>query len=137
MRAGWELWEKVPFVGWSDLEAARLGVLLQRDFPLDAVDADPAPVDGVKALLRAARLPWREVAVGKQRIQARAGDLGFTAVPRDWLAELVEIDIEGRRARSICFETMTPADDVPGAVPRDPPARNVGYPELLISATSG
>src|SRR5262245_32945616 len=74
-RDGWELWEKTPFFRWNDLEAARLAVLLQREFPPGRVDSHATPVDGVKALLSGAGVAWREMTVGKTRMQARAGDL--------------------------------------------------------------
>src|SRR3954470_4089103 len=60
-RDGWELWEKTPFFRWNDLEASRLAVLLQHEFPAGPVDPKLAPVDGVKALLTGAGISWREM----------------------------------------------------------------------------
>jgi hypothetical protein len=134
-RDGWELWEKIPFFAWNDLEAARFAALLQREFPAVPIDTKATPVDGVKALLGGAGVSWREIKTGKLRMQARAGDLvplSWSGMDPAWLAEIVEITGAGPKARSICFEAMTP--DVACAVPEARTARNIGYPEFLISA---
>jgi hypothetical protein len=135
-RDGWELWEKIPFFGWSDLEAARFAALMQREFAGGAIDAGAKPVDGVKALLTSAKAPWREVIVDKTRSQGRAGDLvpwlSSNGIEPDWLAEIVEIRSSGRTARSICFETMAPEAKL--ALPDAGTAGNLGYPEFLIGA---
>jgi hypothetical protein len=136
--AGWELWEKIPFFEWNALEGARLAAILQRDLPQEGIDPDAEPVAGVKALLRAAAMPWREIEVGKQRMQARTGDLlpGLAAsLDPAWLAEIVEIDVGGRTSRSICFETMSPDGNVADALPDGTAGRNTGYPAFLIGQT--
>jgi hypothetical protein len=138
-RDGWELWEKIPFFAWNDLEAARFAVLLQCDCPAAAAGATATPVDGVKALLGAAGVSWHDVTISKARMQARAGDLvpAFASggVDPRWLAELVVFDGAGPTARSICFETMAPEASVAGSIPDAGKARHVGYPEFLIGAS--
>src|SRR5262249_46479663 len=90
VRDGWELWAKIPFFAWNDLEAARFAALLRRECPSGSIDAKAAPVDGVKALLGSVDVSWREITIGKTRMQARAADLApaFTAkgVEPSWLA---------------------------------------------------
>lgn len=138
-RDGWELWEKIPFFTWNALESARFAALLQRELPHGPAGANVTPIDGVKALLSGGGVAWREAAVGKTRMQARAGDLvpGWSSngVEPAWLAEIVEITGAGPTARSICFETMAPEEGIGGAVPGSTTALNQGYPEFLISAT--
>jgi hypothetical protein len=135
VRNGWELWEKIPFFRWNALEGARVAALMQREFPRGPLDAQAKPVDGVKALLEAAGVPWREVVLDKERMQARTGDLVPSLLSKEiepaWLAEIVLIKAGGRTARSICFETMAPETGV-GALPGAGAARNIGYPEFLI-----
>jgi hypothetical protein len=137
-RAGWELWEKTPFFGWNALEAARFSVLLQREFPRGAIDAGTTAVDGAKALLTGAGVTWREVTLGKTRMQARADELipspASTSIEPSWLAEMVEITGAGPTARSICFETMAPEAGVSDALPSARGAANIGYPAFLIRA---
>lgn len=138
-RDGWELWEKIPFFQWNDLEAARLASLLQREFAFESIDTKATPVDGVKALLTSAGESWREITLDKVRLQARAGDLvpdlATNGIDPAWLAEMAEISGAGPVARSICFETMAPETGVAGAIPDADRARNIGYPEWLIDAS--
>jgi hypothetical protein len=139
-RDNWELWEKIPFFVWNDLEAARLSALLQREFPAAAIDTKATPVEGVKALLGGAGVAWREMKIDKTRMQARAGDILaplWAGVDPAWLLELVTIDGAGATARSICFEAMGPNADVARALPDAGAARNIGYPEYLIRAMPG
>ena len=135
-RDGWELWEKIPFFAWNDLEAARFAALLRREFPAGSIDREATPVDGVKALLGAAGVSWRDVTISKARMQARAGDLvpafASSGVDPRWLAEFVVFDGAGPTARSICFETMAPEAGVAGSIPDAGKARRAGYPEFLI-----
>jgi len=137
-RDGWELWEKIPFFSWSDLEAARLAVLLERELPSAPIDPTAAPADGVKALLGRAQISWREVKIEKARMQARAGELvpafASSGVEPGWLAELVVFDGAGPTARSICFETMAPEASVARLIPEAGRASCAGYPEFLIDA---
>lgn len=136
VRDGWELWEKIPFFAWNDLEAARFAALLRRECPSGSIDAKAAPVDGVKALLGSVDVSWREITIGKTRMQARAADLApaFTAkgVEPSWLAEFAVIEGASATARSVCFEAMAPESGVAGALPDARAAKNVGYPEFLI-----
>lgn len=137
VRDGWELWEKVPFFTWNDLEAARLAALLRRDLPPGRIDARDTPVAGATALLDGINVAWREIRLAKTRMQARAGDLlpAFlsSAVDPDWIAEIVQFDTGDATARSICFEAMTPgARTLPASG-----GRPAGYPEFLISLTRG
>jgi hypothetical protein len=138
-RDGWELWEKIPFFAWNDLEAARFATLLQREFPAGSIDTEATPVDGVKALLTNAGVSWREITIDKIRMQARAGDLmpafASKGVDAAWLAEIVEISGAGPTARSICFETMAPEASVAGSISGAGTARRAGYPEFLIGAS--
>src|SRR5262245_22307690 len=67
-RDGWELWEKIPFFAWNDLEAARFAALLQREFQAASIDAKATPVTGVKALLTEAAVPWQEITIEKTRM---------------------------------------------------------------------
>lgn len=137
-RDGWELWEKIPFFRWNALEAARFAALMQREFPRSPIDAEATAVDGVKTVLKAAGVPWREIVLNKVRMQARAGDLVpsllSNGIEPAWLAEIVVIKAGSRTARSICFETMAPEARV-GALPGAGAARNIGYPEFLIDAS--
>src|SRR5689334_11326717 len=48
---GWELWEKIPFFRWNDLERTRLSVAMQHD--LSDTSAAQNPVAGVTAALSA------------------------------------------------------------------------------------
>jgi hypothetical protein len=138
-RADWELWEKIPFFDWNDLEAARFAALLQREFPARSIDTKATPVDGVKALLTNAGVSWLEIKIDKVRMQARAGDLVPKFVPKGideaWLAEIVEIKGAGPTARSICFEAMAPDAGVAGALPDARAAQHVGYPAFLIASS--
>ena len=137
-RDGWELWEKVPFFEWNDFEAARFSVLLERELPAAPIDTRATPVDGVKTLLGAAGIPWREARLDKVRLQARAGDLvpalASDGIDPHWLAELVVFDGAGPTARSICFETMAPEASLADSIPDAGRAICAGYPEFLIGA---
>ena len=137
-RDGWELWEKIPFFAWNDLEAARFAVLLERDLPAAPIDTAVTPAAGVKALLSRAQISWRETTVTKTRMQGRAGDLvpawAPTGVAPEWLAEIVVFDGAGPTARSICFETMAPEASVARLIPEAGRASCAGYPEFLIDA---
>jgi hypothetical protein len=129
---GWELWEKVIFQAWTDLEAVRCAALLQAAPPFTAGTSDP--VEGMQQLLGGAGLAWRERAVHKTRLQADARGLlkNLTAlsINRNCLAELVEFRLGAHEhpVWSLCLEWATPLvithhDDAAGIV--------CGYPELL------
>ena len=131
---GWELWEKIPFFRWNDLEAARFSAALQQKLP-GAPTAAPTALDGVKSSLRSASIRARELKVEKKRLQTRAADLssalGYGAVDSDWLGELVEIHVAGTPvARSICFEAMQNTGG-PVAIADSAKAEMLGYPEFL------
>ena len=90
----WELWEKITFFRWNDLEAKRFAAILQRDLPLDDIAAATTPAQGARILLDAAAIESRLLTVAKRRMQARADELlpqflGPT-FSRSWLVELVE-----------------------------------------------
>lgn len=131
---GWELWEKITFFRWNDLEARRFAVILQRDLPLDAVTSASTPAAGVKKLLDAAGIEWLVQLIEKRRMQARADELlpDFRETMRPQaLAELVEFQTQNdaHTVRSICLETMSPA----ASAPLEPEgALCAGYPEFLI-----
>ncbi|HET7698252.1 MAG TPA: hypothetical protein VFK57_21230 [Vicinamibacterales bacterium] len=134
---GWELWEKIPFFRWDDLEITRFSVALQQPLP-QRVEA-ATPVDGVKAALAAMGIAVREVTVAKTRLQTRAGELlpalGREAADPGWLAELVEIEVPGKpAARSLCFEAMRSSGAAPPVAHREL-ARNAGYPAYLAGAS--
>ncbi len=132
----WELWEKITFFRWNDLEAKRFAAILQRDLPLDDIAAATTPAQGARILLDAAAIESRLLTVAKRRMQARADELlpqflGPT-FSRSWLVELVEFRAEGADSpvRSICIETMSP---LPGGEPLPPDGGLcAGYPEFLL-----
>ena len=136
---GWELWEKITFFRWNNVEARRFAAALQRDLPLD-VTSESAPAAGVKRILSAADIEGIVRQVEKRRMQARADELlpkFVEAIQPSWLAELVEFRTRnnGRLVRSICLETMSPSA---GAAPLEPEgALCVGYPEFLIRYSNG
>jgi hypothetical protein len=136
---GWELWEKITFFRWNDLEVKRFAVTLQRDLPLD-VTAESTPAAGVKKLLAAAGIECFVQLIEKRRMQARVDELlpDFGEMIRpSWLAELVEFRVQsdGGPVRSICLETMSPGT---GAAPLEPGgALCAGYPEFLIRHLKG
>lgn len=134
IKDGWELWEKITFFRWNNVEATRFAAALQRDLPLDAVTSESTPADGVKKLLAAAGINAVVRHVEKRRMQARADELLpkslGTFSPR-WLAEIVEFRTQnnGPLVRSICLETISPS----AAAPLESEgALCLGYPEFLI-----
>jgi len=134
---GWQLWEKTVILRWNDLEAARFATLLRVNASFDDASADARPIDGVRRVLKAAGVASHEVTVGKERMQASAGDLlaaipGQSAHPVD-LAELVEIQLPGRPDPlfSVCVESMDPGPSVAMCVPQAG-AICCSYPELLV-----
>lgn len=137
---GWELWEKITFFRWNDVEARRFAVALQRDLPLDAVTSENIPAAAVKKILSAAHIEGIVRQVEKRRMQARADELlpkFVETIQPPWLAELVEFRTRnnGRLVRSICLETMSPSA---GGAPLEPEgALCVGYPEFLIRDSNG
>jgi len=137
---GWELWEKIIFFRWNNIEARRFAAALQRDLPLDGVTSESTPAAGVKKILAAAGIEGILQKVEKRRMQARADELlpkFVGATQPTWLAELVEFRTQnnGCMVRSICLETMSPSA---GAAPLEPEgALCVGYPEFLIRRRNG
>lgn len=138
VRDGWELWEKVPFFAWNDLEAARLAALLRCRPTARHIDARATPVAGATALLDGNGVVWREIRIDKTRMQARAGDLlpalSSRVVDPDWIAEIVQFHTGTAIARSICYEAMIPGA---GALPDSAGGRPAGYPEFLIGLARG
>ena len=136
----WELWEKITFFRWNDLEARRFAAALQRDLPLDVVTSDSTPAAGVKKILASAGIEGLIRQVEKRRIQARADELlpkFVEAIHPSWLTELAEFRTQknGRVVRSSCLETMSPNA---GAVPPEREgALCIGYPEFLIRDLNG
>lgn len=130
---GWELWEKITFFRWNNVEATRFAAALQRDLPLDVVTSESTPADGVKKILAAAGIDRVVRQVEKRRMQARADELlpkSLGAIPPTWLAELVEFRTHnnGPLVRSICLEAMSSS-----AAPLESEgALCLGYPEFLI-----
>jgi hypothetical protein len=110
----WQLWEKVVFFQWNDLEATRLAAMLKRDASSNNVERSMQPAEGARKMLQAAALDPRLVRVRKTRMQGRAGELlpqfARRLLPRFWVAELVEITVARSevQARSVCVETMSP-----------------------------
>jgi hypothetical protein len=137
---GWELWEKITFFRWNDLEARRFALALQRDLPLDAVSSESTPAAGVKKILAAGHIEGIVRHVEKRRMQARADELlpkFVETIQPSWLAELVEFRTRdnSRVVRSICLETMAQSE---GRAPLEPEgALCIGYPEFLIRDSNG
>jgi hypothetical protein len=131
---GWELWEKITFFRWNNVEATRFATALQRDLPLDVVTPESTPADGVKKILAAAGIEGVVRQVAKRRMQARADELlpkSVGTIPPRWLAELVEFRTQndGPLVRSICLETISPSAATPV---ESEGALCLGYPEFLI-----
>lgn len=134
---GWELWEKVAFFKWNELEAIRFAALLHERRSPDAIAASGTPTLGAQAELENLRIRFEDVKVEKTRIQTSAGAM-FGAITAsqcssDWLAELVEIRLpdRGEPLFSVCVETMDPIRG--GTEPfAAGGALCCGYPELLI-----
>ena len=132
---GWELWEKIAFFRWDELELLRCCALLQLPPPVDLrVAGQPTPAEGTDELLRSLGLHPSVVVVGKKRLQIAARELlpawpGSSADP-GWLAEMAEIALPGRPRPlySVCLEAMTPAG---GELIPSPGGLTCGYPELL------
>jgi hypothetical protein len=134
---GWELWEKVAFFRWNELEAIRFAVLIRERRSADAATASGTPTQGVQAELKNLGIAYLETKVEKTRIQAAArevfGAVAASLCNSDWLAELVEIRLPGRAEPllSACVEAMEP---IRGGI--EPVAVSgalcCGYPELLI-----
>jgi hypothetical protein len=137
---GWELWEKIPYFTWNDLEAARFAAMIGARAPSDGVPSNVTPTDGATALLQAVRFATVPIEVKKVRLQASAPDLlpaeVGTLSALDQLAELVEIHLPERPSPvlSMCVEGAQPLADetrgVPGAI-------YCGYPELLLRHLKG
>ena len=136
----WELWEKVPFFKWNSLEVVRLAALLRVKPPDSGLPEKATPAEGAQAFLTAAGIETLQITVAKTRIQGRAGDLlatvPETAVVSSWLAELAEIEIEGRDAFSVCLESLDPVQGGIEVLPWEG-AVACGYPELLVRLSSG
>lgn len=132
---GWELWEKLTFFRWNNVEATRFAVALQRDLPVDTVTSESTPADGVKKILAAAGIEGVIRQVEKRRMQARADELlpkSLGTISPMWLAELVEFRTlnNGPLVRSICVEAMSPGAGA--ARLESEGALRLGYPEFLI-----
>jgi hypothetical protein len=134
---GWELWEKVAFFKWNELEAIRFAALVRERRSPDAAAAEGTPTQGAQAELENLGILYEEVKVEKTRIQTSAremlGGIAASQWSSDWLAELVEIRLpdRGEPLLSACVETMEP---IRGGI--EPFAAGgalcCGYPELLI-----
>ena len=140
-RAGWELWEKVPFFRWNPLEEVRLAALLGIAPSPQAYPPKTAPSQGAEQLLKSVGIDVRTVRVKKLRMQAAAAALlpSFAAtVSPTWLAELVRIELPGRQdfVYSLCLESMEP---IRGGIEPVPSAGALcaGYPELLLRHDRG
>lgn len=134
---GWELWEKIPYFRWNELEATRFAAMAKVSAPSNDVPTNLTPTLGVKSLLQSVGLKYVEVKVEKIRVQARAGELLFSIVGQSaspqWLAELVEIRMPNRRDPffSACVETTDPLEGGIEFFPSQA-ALCCGYPELLV-----
>jgi hypothetical protein len=133
---GWELWEKCAWFRWNHLEVLRLAAMLQVPAPAPVPAQDVTPGKGAEAFLEAAGLQPRRVTVRKKRIQgpvaALLPDVRSTCADPDWLAELVEMKLQDRRATvfSLCLEAMQPLRGGIAPVPGDG-GLQCGYPEIL------
>jgi len=134
---GWELWEKVAFFKWNELEAIRFAALIGEQRSADGTATSGTPAHGVQAALENLGIPYVETKLEKTRIQASARDI-FGVIAASlcnpcWVAELVEIRLPDRAEPllSACVETMQP---VQGGIEPLPVSGALccGYPELLI-----